>query len=146
MKKLFSSEQFTPTKWDTAEQKAKFANHFVRFVESDFSANLFCDWFYQRLMNTFGHIAHLNRAGFYETFFLTVEGRLRFLEITAGISTCMGGMGDPTWTYSDVERELRAWVIETGVVEKCRSTLSMVIEIREHAELSRLKAKYEGGA
>ena len=53
----FSATLFTPTKWDTAEDKEKFANHFVRFVNSGYKHKLFYKWFYQRLSNTFHHIA-----------------------------------------------------------------------------------------
>ena len=48
----FDPSQFTPTKWETAKDKAAFANRFVRLVESDFAAKHFTEKFYQRLSNT----------------------------------------------------------------------------------------------
>ena len=84
----------------------RFAQQFVRFVESDFAAKHFNDRFYRRLSNTFGHIAHYNRAGFWEVFFTTTADKVRFLEQTLQ-HPCYG---DPAWTYSDVERALQQWL------------------------------------
>jgi hypothetical protein len=111
---IFDAAQFQPTKWDTADDKAWFANQFVKFVESGFDQRHFTDRFYRRLSNTFGHIAHYNRLGFWETYFTTPAGRLRFLEI-ALLHPCYG---DPTWTYSDVERAIQVWLRESGTVPK----------------------------
>ena len=140
MKTLFKAEQFTPTKWDTAEQKAKFANHFVRFVESGFKATLFSDWFYRRLSMTFGHIAYYDRGGFYEHFFTSHEGRTNFACITLE----GGGYGDPRFTYSDVEKALKQWVINSNLKERLSKDLTEAIERNERKELVRLQAKYGG--
>lgn len=139
MKKLFAAEQFTPTKWDTAAQKAKFANHFVRFVEGGFKPTLFYDWFYKRLSNCFGHIAHYNRGGFYGTWFKTLPGRRDFL-VNATKFPCYG---DPTFTYSDVERALAAWIKQAGLIENYTKAIDVATETLERHELARLKAKYE---
>ena len=103
--KPFTAEQFTATQWDTAADKAKFANHLVRFLATGSRETLFYDWFYKRLSNTFGHIAHYNRQGFYAHFFTTVEGRERFQKSLA----LGGGYGDPAYTYSDVEKAVKAY-------------------------------------
>jgi rubrerythrin len=78
----FQASQFTPTKWDTAQDKTWFAKQFVRFVQSDFAVKHFTDRFYRRLSNTFGHIAHYNRGGFWEEFFARTADKVRFLEQT----------------------------------------------------------------
>ena len=109
--KLFTAEQFTPTKFDTAEDKAKFANHFVRFVESDFKSTLFPKWFYTRLSMTFGHIAHYNQSGFYSEFFESTMDKVRFLEQTR----LAGCYGSPEHTYCDVERVIVKWVRDSGI-------------------------------
>ena len=142
-KKLFDASMFTATAHSTTADKAKFANHFVRFVESDFKPTLFYGWFYTRLSMTFGHIAHYNCRGFYETFFADLAGKVRFLEITAGVKGYDMICGAPTHTYSDVERELRSWVQTEGVVEKARAKLGTAVEKREREILAGLKAKYE---
>ena len=112
--KLFNSSQFTPTKWDTNEQKAKFANHFVSFVESDFKRTKFPKWFYNRLSSCFGHIAHYDLLGFYSTFFENNKSKVEFLE------HCLkgGGYGSPEFTYSDVERALQTWLTENDILHK----------------------------
>jgi hypothetical protein len=110
-KQVFTPEQFTPTKWDTVQDKAKFANHFVRFVESGFNRNLFYKWFYNRLSNTFGHIAHYNLDGFYATWFEDTDNQMRFFHKTLN-HPCHG---QPDYTYSDVEKVLIEWL--KGVLE-----------------------------
>ncbi len=108
--KDFTADQFTPTRWDDAEEKARFARRFIRFVESDFAERQFPHTFYRRLALTFGHIAHYNRHGFYGEFFTATEGKVRFLRMTLA-HPCWG---DPAFTYSDVERSLQSWLRGKG--------------------------------
>jgi len=100
---LFTASQFTPTHWDTADEKARFANHLVRFVDTGCKWTLFHTWFYRRLSMCFGHIAHYNKAGFYATWFTQHRGD--FLEHLLQ-HRCYG---DPTYTYSDVEQALQCY-------------------------------------
>lgn len=108
-KPLFTADMFVPTQWSTAEDKAKFANHFMRFVEKGCPSTLFHKWFYIRLSMTFGHIAHFNQYGFYETWFGSRYHQKQFIDHTIRAYVC----GDPRYTYSDVEvalqRHLRTW-------------------------------------
>ena len=134
----FDPSQFTPTKWETAKDKAAFANRFVRFVQSDFAAKHFTEKFYRRLSNTFGLIAHYNRGGFWETFFTSTADKVRFLEIA--IRWSWGS--DPAWTYGDVERVLREWLQADGTLERYRQRLAAETEAAERAQLARLQAKY----
>lgn len=138
-KKLFSAFEFTATAFDTAEDKAKFANHFVRFVEADFPASIFPKWFYTRLSMTFGHIAHYDISGFYGTWFANDRTKHEFLthELRSG------GWGDPAYTYVDVERALKGWIIKSGLVETYAAKISAATEKAERATLAALKAKYE---
>lgn len=129
---------FTPTKWDTAKDKAAFAKQFVRFVQSDFAAKHFTEKFYRRLSNTFGHIAHYNRGGFWAEFFTTTADKVRFLEQTLE-HPCYG---DPAWTYSDVERALQAWLQADNILERYRQRLAKEMEAAERVELARLQQKY----
>lgn len=134
----FEASQFTATEWSTKEDKAKFANHFVRFVESDFKSTLFYQWFYNRLNGMFGHIAHYNRGGFYGTWFSSTENKARFLQNTLD----SGHYGDPAYTYSDVEKVLAAWVAESGLFEKYQAQNLQEIEREERKLLARLQDKY----
>lgn len=138
MKKPFNASQFTPGH-DDAEQKARFANHFVRFVESGFKPTIFPDWFYRRLSTAFGHIAHFNRGGFYATWFHTDADRRAFLENAMRWSCC----GDPEFTYCDVERALRRWIVGSGLIAELTAKIDAAAEAGERATLARLKAKYE---
>jgi hypothetical protein len=56
--KICLTDTFTPTQWDTAETKLKFANHLLNFIAADFPEAKFTQQFYNRLSMTFGHIAH----------------------------------------------------------------------------------------
>jgi hypothetical protein len=51
------AESFTPTKWDTADAKATFANHLMAFIAADFPESKFAKAFYSRLCQCFGFIA-----------------------------------------------------------------------------------------
>ena len=137
-KAIFNSANFTATKFDSAADKARFANHFVRFVESGFKDTLFYDWFYKRLSMTFGHIAHYNRHGFYAEWFSDAAARARFLKHTAAGY----GYGDPAWTYSDVEKALTAWVKEKKLDDYWAGRAATDLEAAERAELARLTFKY----
>jgi hypothetical protein len=135
----FTPDRFIATKWESADRKVAFVRQFIRFVQSDFAKSRFPKTFYQRLSMTFGHIAHFNRHGFFDTFFSTTEGNLRFLRVTLA-HPCYG---DPAFTYSDVERALQRWLIQNGILAKYEQLLAEEVEAGERRELARLKAKYE---
>ena len=102
---------YTPTEWSTAEDKQRFADHFKRFVESNYKRTLFYKWFYTRLSMCFGFIAHYNIHGFYGTYFECAEDKERFENIIMKGHAYMGGpIGDPAWTWVDVERDLMEWM------------------------------------
>ena len=134
----FDPTQFTPTQWSTSIDKALFAKQFVRFVQSDFAEKHFTKKFYQRLSSTFGHIAHYNRGGFWDTFFTTTAYKVRFLEMAVQYPC----YGDPAWTFSDVERAVQAWLKAEGTLERYQQQLADEIEAAELALLARLQQKY----
>jgi hypothetical protein len=137
----FTPDKFTPTQWDAADKKAAFAHKFIKFVLADFAKSKFTKAFYQRLSMTFGHIAHYNHGGFFEEFFGTTEGKVRFLRQTMQ-HPCYG---DPAWTYSDVERALQQWLRHYDVLAKYEQLLAGETEAEERAVLARLHAKYGAG-
>lgn len=132
------TQGLTATKWDTGENKEKFIRQFKAFVLSGFKPEKFTKAFYMRLSLTFGHIAHYNQAGFYRVFFSTTAGKIDFVRQSLEY-TCVG---DPAFTYSDVERILQTWLREQGILEKLTAELAAEVETRERAELARLQAKY----
>jgi hypothetical protein len=99
---VLTAAAFTPMKFTPADTKAWFANHFLRFVSSDFPKHHFTLRFYRQVMNTFGHIAHYDTAGYWAEFFTSTTGKIEFIE-QAVHHPCYG---DPTHTFSDVEREI----------------------------------------
>ena len=54
---VFADDQFTPTKWSTAAEKASFANDLLALIMSGFPKAKFTQKLYQRLSNCFSHIA-----------------------------------------------------------------------------------------
>jgi len=96
---------YTATKFDTVEDKKKFEDQFKKFIKNDFQFKHFPKWFYIRLSMTFGHIAHYDQHGFFNTFFVSQEGKQEFINCTRNYPC----YGDPAFTYSDVERVLVSW-------------------------------------
>lgn len=135
---LLTPEQFTPTKWDDTSIKAKFGNHLLRFVAEDFPEHMFTQKFYERLSNTCGHIAHFNKIGFWDEFFRTRATKIEFIEQTMG-HPCYG---DPAWTYSDVERIIRARLKLSGLLDWHKRLLAQENEARDRAEYHRLAQKF----
>ena len=134
----FTPEQFTATRFSTAQDKAQFVNHFVRFVQNDFPRSQFSQPFYQQLSNTFGHIAHFNLQGFYETFFLSPATKVDFLAQTLRWVP----MGSPSHTYTDAERAIQAWLLQHQVLQTYQRRLAAAVETAERALLAKLQAKY----
>jgi hypothetical protein len=106
--KVFNASQFTPTKWDTAADKAEFANHLIQFIEQGYPQSLFIKKFYRRLSMTFGHIAHYNIDGFWAVWFQDESGQQDFIHNIMN-HACYG---DPHYTYSDVERTVQKYLKE----------------------------------
>jgi hypothetical protein len=103
----FATDRFAPTPHSTAEEKARFCNNFVRFVLCGFDRKAFTTRFYQRLSLIFGHIAHFNAGGFWETWFSTPARQRQFVQrVHEWVA-----VGDPHFCWSDVERELKSWVL-----------------------------------
>jgi len=108
-------------------------------VAQDFPRSKFHKDFYRRLSNTFGHIAHYDSARFYQHFFLTAKDKLEFLE------QCVTWpcYGDPTFTYSDVERGVGARLRKSQIITILSSQIAVERRRSELALLSELKARYE---
>jgi hypothetical protein len=134
----FLPSQFIATQWSTEKDKADFANSVLHFIESEFKQTLFTSKFYERLSNTFGHIAHYNLTGFWEEWLTTEADRVRFLENML-LWPCYG---DPKFTFSDVERALRCEIGTRGYLFRFQAIADAALRSQEVAMLEKLEAKY----
>lgn len=78
----FLASEFVATKFSSAAEKAEFGSALLKFLGADCAPGLFTNKLYQRLSMTFAHIAHDNRSQFYEEWFASLSGQVRFLEHT----------------------------------------------------------------
>ena len=136
--KPVDASQFVATQWNSAADKASFGNMYLHFIESEWKRSLFTESFYQRLSNCFGHIAHYDIHGFYDTWFTRDKHRLGFLKNTLS----WGCWGDPTFTYSDVERAIKEQVRARNYVSLYELKAAEELRSAEMAILTRLEAKY----
>lgn len=135
----FERFEFKRAGSSTIEDKQRYLYHFTRFVRADFKDTLFPDWFYKQTSYMWGHIAHFNRGGFFNTWFSTTHQKVAFLERCSD-PRCI--YGDPAYTYVDVERALLHWLKETDVLGQYRKRYAREIEAAERAQLDALKKKY----
>jgi hypothetical protein len=138
MNPAFTAAEFTPTQWVSAEDKAKFANALMKFIANEFPRQSFTRSLYQRLSNTFGHIAHTNVDGFYGAFFERDFDKVVFLEQTLS----WPHFGDPTFTFSDVEHAVKRRLRAAKVIDIFRMLEADATRRRELATLARLQEKY----
>jgi hypothetical protein len=139
---VFTAADFTATKWDTGQDKAKFANNLCRFMAADFKTTMFTEKVYRRLAMTFGHIAHSSRQGFLAEFFDDLRGKVDFLEQTLMWHPC----GEPAWTYSDVERAVLQRLRACDLLTAYCYLRAVEVEVVERELLRRLQAKCADGA
>lgn len=137
-KEPFDPSSFVPTEFCTAADKADFGNQFLRFIETGWKQTLFTKKFYTRLSMCFGHIAHYNLHGFYETFFTCEKDRLAFIEQTMGWPC----YGDPKFTFCDVERAIQRELRARHYPEMQFQRAAEEIRIAELRILQHLEAKY----
>jgi hypothetical protein len=134
----FTPAEFTATQWSTAADKAKFANALMTFIANEFPRRSFTNSLYQRLNNTFGHIAHCDRDTYYSEFFERDADEIVFLDQTLHWPC----YGDPAWTFSDVERAVKKRLRASGVIDVLRMREADATRKRELAQLAQLQAKY----
>lgn len=142
MPKRFQPEQFTPTQWATAEQKVAWANAMATWALRGFPQEGFTRRLYGPLhTNLFGHIAHYDLHGFFATWFSDIHQQLEWLKYAAR-GGAYGAVGDPHFTWSDVEKAFTAWVQQSGLVERYQHLCAQDTEQRERAQLAYLLSKY----
>lgn len=134
----FLPSDFVPTEWSTTAEKANFGNALLHFLDADCPRQLFTKKFYTRLSMTFGNIAHYNLEGFYDTWFTRDRHRLGFVQKILRWPC----HGDPTFTFSDVERAVQRVVTERNFAGRFELRAAEQLRAAEIHELERLEAKY----
>jgi hypothetical protein len=134
----FLPTQFIATQWSSQDDKAEFGNALLHFIDSGFKQTLFTKKLYQRLSNTYGHIAHYNQGGFWEEWFSTDADQVRFIEHLLRWRC----FGDPEFTFSDVERALQAEVRSRNYHSRFEAIAGASLRAKEVALLEALEAKY----
>ena len=137
---LFTAADFIPTKFDTSEDKAWFANALCRFIARDFPESMWTQRLYRRLSLTFSIIAHYNRHQFWAEFFDGLQGKVAFLEQILAHP----GYGQPDTTYCDAERAVQTRLRAAKTLTTYRALRAAEIEGAERTLLSRLREKYDG--
>ena len=137
----FTETDFTATKFATAEEKARIANKLTRFILGGFKRNSFSKAMYTRLSNMYGHIAHYDIHGFYETWFSGSKERCKWAEyvLQGGAYGCVGS---PAHTWSDVEKALMVWMRDNRIAEQMDALYRADVKECELALLRNLQAKY----
>ena len=128
----------TSTKFYSAEEKEKVFKKFQVFFERGCPASGFTKLLYKYASNMYGHIAHYNLGGYYDTWFTSPAKIAEWLTLALR-NPCYG---DPAFTFSDVERELQVWIRESGMLSRYVKEANDKIEKEERAELVRLQGKY----
>jgi uncharacterized damage-inducible protein DinB len=138
---LLDASSFTGTRFNDAASKAQFGNKLLTFIAEGFPETRFKP-LYQRLSQTFGHIAHCDQYGFWSHFFAHTEGRIEFLEQTTQ-HPCYGA---PEHTFSDVEWVVRQRVCEAPLLEAYRAARAAEITSAERELLCHLQVKHRATA
>ena len=125
----FTPEQFTATKWHTAEEKAKYAVKLAKFIREGCPPEKFTKALYERLYHMFGFIAHTDHWGFRDARFGCRTNRLE----TLMLMICHPCWGSPDCVWSDVERAIIPYAEERLKKE--------VLEIRRAADAHERQAQ-----
>ena len=110
----------------------------MKFIAQEFPRQSFSKALYQRLSNTFGHIAHTNQDGYYSVFFERDADKVVFLDQTLRWPC----YGDPTYTFCDVERAVQRRLRAANVIEVFSMREADATRKRELSHARALQAKY----
>jgi len=128
----------TATRWDDVAAKARMGHAILGFIAKGMPEAAFTKALYQRLSNMFSFIAHYDRHGFAAEYFTSTAGKVQFLEHI----TRHGGIGDPGWTWSDVECLIAGAVSECRLLNSYQTAARQEQMAREKARLAVLLARH----
>jgi hypothetical protein len=105
---------FQDAKFMTAREKELVLKAWIRFLKHGLRWQDFSHWLYKHLHLHCGFIAHYNRLGFYETYFVSGEETVRFLSQFDKRGECLSvEFGGTMWSSGDCE-DLKRAMIEEG--------------------------------
>jgi hypothetical protein len=136
----FTAKDFTATNFATAEDKAKWANKFTKFILGGFQRNSFKKEIYKQLHHMFGHCAEYDLNGFYFTWFEDTYKCLQWVETVT--TTWLAGIGQPQFTWSDVEIKLVKWIRDNNIHNQVAGYLQAETEQKERTTLKVLQDRY----
>ena len=136
----FKVEDFANTNFATAEDKAKWANKFTKFILGGFQRSAFKKDLYKQLCSMFGHCAEYDLGGFYCTWFEDTYKCLHWVETVA--TTWLAGIGQPQFTWSDVEIKVIQWIRNNNIHDQIAGYLQAETEQKERATLEILQDRY----
>ena len=140
----FEAKDFVASNSGTAEDKAKWANRFVKFILGGFQRGSFNKDVYRRLRAMFGHCAEYDIRGFYFIWFEDTYKCRHWVETVTTSWLCC--IGSPAFTWSDVEIALIKWLRENNIHDQICGYLQAETEQQERAQLAVLKQKFEAPA
>ena len=136
----FTGKDFITAKFATAEDKAKWANKFTKFILGGFQRNSFKKEIYKQLHHMFGHCAEYDLDGFYSTWFEDTYKCLHWVETVA--TTWLAGIGQPQFTWSDVESKVIQLIRNNNIHDQIAGYLQAETEQKERATLRVLQNRY----
>lgn len=136
----FTATDFTATNFATAEEKAKWANQFTKFILGGLQRSSFKKESYKQLQHMFGHCAEYDINGFYFTWFEDTHKCLHWVETIA--TSWLVGIGQPQFTWSDVEIKLVQWIRDNNIHDQIAGYLQAETEYKERAMLRVLQDRY----
>ena len=88
----------------------------------------------------FGHCAEYDLDGFYITWFEDTYKCLHWVETVA--TTWLAGIGQPQFTWSDVEIKVIQWIRDNNIHDQIAGYLQAETEQKERATLKVLQNRY----
>jgi hypothetical protein len=137
---VFTAKDFTTTNLATAEDKAKWANKLTKFILGGFQRTCFKKEIYKQLHHMFGHCAEYDLDGFYSTWFDDTYKCLHWVETVS--TTWLAGIGQPQFTWSDVEIKVIQWIRDSNIHDQIAGYLQAETEQKERATLKVLQNRY----
>jgi hypothetical protein len=136
----FTAKDFNATNFAAAEDKAKWANKFTKFILGGFQRGSFKKEIYKHIQHMFGHCAEYDLNGFYLTWFEDTYKCLHWVETVA--TSWLVGIGQPQFTWSDVEIKLIQWIRDNHIHDQIAGYLQAETEHKELAMLKVLQDRY----